>query len=133
MNYKLLKKKINDIVAAQGGVKVDQSIANKSNEIAKSQSERDFFQALRYELKKASDFFSSSEQLYRIRQARVEDGYRMLKEGWTTSKVIDKAIWKMLLSACMKLYRDILLLENFAIMNYCGFSKILKKHDKVTG
>lgn len=133
MNYKLLKKKINDIVAAQGGVKVDQSIANKSNEIAKYQCEREFFQALRYELKKASDFFSSSEQLYRIRQGRVEDGYRMLKEGWTVNKVIDKAIWKMLLSACMKLYRDILLLENFAIMNYCGFSKILKKHDKLTG
>jgi hypothetical protein len=27
----------------------------------------------------------------------------------------------------------VLLLENFAIMNYCGFSKILKKHDKLTG
>ena len=23
------------------------------------------------------------------------------------------------------------MLENFAIMNYCAFSKILKKHDKV--
>lgn len=28
---------------------------------------------------------------------------------------------------------DVLLLENFAIMNYCAFSKILKKHDKLTG
>ncbi|CAN0461065.1 unnamed protein product, partial [Discosporangium mesarthrocarpum] len=37
------------------------------------------------------------------------------------------------MEACVKLYRDLLLLENYAIMNYCGFSKILKKHDKVTG
>ena len=35
--------------------------------------------------------------------------------------------------AVSKYYKDILLLENFAIMNYCGFSKILKKHDKITG
>ena len=28
---------------------------------------------------------------------------------------------------------DLLLLENFAVINYCGFGKILKKHDKVTG
>mmetsp|Transcript_101104 Transcript_101104/g.292379 ORF Transcript_101104/g.292379 Transcript_101104/m.292379 type:complete len:169 (+) Transcript_101104:1-507(+) len=31
------------------------------------------------------------------------------------------------------LYKDLLLLETFAIMTYVGFSKILKKHDKVTG
>ena len=30
-----------------------------------------------------------------------------------------------------RFYRDALMLENFAIMNYCAFSKILKKHDKV--
>ena len=38
-----------------------------------------------------------------------------------------------LLRATVKFYTDVLLLENFAIMNYCGFSKILKKHDKLTG
>lgn len=133
MNYKYLKKKINDIVVAQGGVKVDQQVASKANEIAKSQCEREFFQSLKYELKKASDFFAQSEQLYKIREHRVQEGYRMLKEGLQANKTVDKSIWKMLLSACMKLYRDVLLLENFAIMNYCGFSKILKKHDKLTG
>lgn len=29
--------------------------------------------------------------------------------------------------------KDLLLLETFAIMTYCSFSKIWKKHDKVTG
>lgn len=33
--------------------------------------------------------------------------------------------------ALSRFYRDALMLENFAIMNFAGFSKILKKHDKV--
>ena len=45
----------------------------------------------------------------------------------------DRNSWTRLLSACVKFYKDVLLLENYAIMNYCGFSKILKKHDKCTG
>ena len=32
-----------------------------------------------------------------------------------------------------RLYKDVLLLELYAIMTYCSFSKILKKHDKTTG
>jgi hypothetical protein len=31
-----------------------------------------------------------------------------------------------------RLYKELLLLETYAIMTYCSFSKILKKHDKVT-
>lgn len=34
---------------------------------------------------------------------------------------------------CVALYKELLLLENFAVMNFCGISKILKKHDKWTG
>ena len=45
----------------------------------------------------------------------------------------DKNAWTRLLMGCVKFYKDVLLIENFAIMNYCGFSKILKKHDKLTG
>ena len=45
----------------------------------------------------------------------------------------DKNTWCRLLAAIVKFYRDALMLENFAIMNYCAFSKILKKHDKATG
>ena len=38
-----------------------------------------------------------------------------------------------MLGSVVKFYMDLLLLENFAVINYCGFGKILKKHDKVTG
>ena len=33
---------------------------------------------------------------------------------------------------CKVLYVDLMMLENFAVMNYGGFAKILKKHDKNT-
>ena len=45
----------------------------------------------------------------------------------------DRSSWTRLLSSCVNFYKEVLLLENYAIMNYCGFSKILKKHDKLTG
>ena len=81
-------------------------------------------------MKKVSDFYASTEQLYRIRKTRVWDAFDMLQaEG----VIHDKNTWTRLLCACVKFYKDALLLENFAIMNYCGFSKILKKHDKLTG
>jgi len=85
---------------------------------------------LRSEVKKVCEFFDSSEQIYRIRQERVQGAFEMLKTGGHGA---DKAAWSRLLAACGKFYKDMLYLENFAIMNYCGFSKILKKHDKLTG
>ncbi|CAM9592017.1 unnamed protein product, partial [Laminaria digitata] len=30
-------------------------------------------------------------------------------------------------------YTDILLLNHWVVVSYCGFSKILKKHDRRTG
>ena len=46
--------------------------------------------------------------------------------------MLDKR-WNCLEAAAYRLYKDLLLLENYAIMTYCSFSKILKKHDKNTG
>lgn len=67
---------------------------------------------------------------FMVRQARVEEGWRQLL---LPNIIVEGNPNKRLMAACVKLYKDLLLLENFAIMNYCGFSKILKKHDKVTG
>ena len=100
------------------------------NVISKCAAERVFFRLLRTELKKTSDFFSSSEQLCNIRYHCVRDGFLMLRDNTIHH---DDHAWARLLTACVKFYKDVLLLENYAIMNYCGFSKILKKHDKWTG
>lgn len=98
--------------------------------LAKDPFEVDFFKSLRYEVRKASDFFSSNETLFHIRHTRIQEGFKRLND---TDKMYDQVAWARLLAACVQFYKDVLLLENFAIMNYCGFSKILKKHDKTTG
>ena len=73
MNYKFLKKKINDIVVEQGGTKgrvVGERERKDPLQLSKSASEVEFFRLLQYELKKTSDFFAMSEQLYKIRHKR---------------------------------------------------------------
>ena len=131
INYKFMKKRIKEIVKMQGGKRIcDLTICSDPRVISKCAAERVFFRLLRSELKKTSDFFSSSEQLCYIRYQCVHDGYLILQD---TSVLHDDHAWTRLLMACVKFYKDVLLLENFAIMNYCGFSKILKKHDKWTG
>jgi len=131
INYKFLKKKIKEIVILNGGLKVsDPVLAGRPSELLKCISEVEFFQLLNKEMKKVSDFYLSTEKLYRIRKSRVWEGFSMLKEEGV---IHDKNTWTRLLCACVKFYKDVLLLENYAIMNFCGFSKILKKHDKLTG
>ena len=129
MNYKYLKKKINDIVAEQGGKKVENT-DHTVLALRKSAAEVEFFRLLKSEMRKTDDFFKAEENLFKIRKQRVWEGFRLLKEN---SQNYDKSTWTRLTMACVKFYEDVLLLENFAIMNYCGFSKILKKHDKLTG
>lgn len=129
INYKYLKRKINEIIEHRSP---DQPVVHSSDpkEIAKNAAEVEFFILIRKELKKTSEFFKRCQEEFTIRWERVWDSYLMLQEKGV---VHDKNTWTRLLMACVRFYKDVLLLENFAIMNYCGFSKILKKHDKVTG
>lgn len=128
-----MKKIINEIVESSGGNPGGaKPLANPSrpDEISKSSREVHFFMMLRKELKKSTEFFRKAEIEYQIRWDRIWDSYLILKEN---TLQYDSNAWARLLNACVKFYKDVLLLENFAIMSYCGFSKILKKHDKLTG
>lgn len=100
-------------------------------QLAQSNAEVEFFKLLKKELKKTSDFFHTSEILCKIRKERLWGGLEMLKNQ--NSSFDDTNAWTRLMASCVRFYKDVLLLENYAIMNYCGFSKILKKHDKRTG
>ena len=131
INYKFMKKKIHDIVDHGPPPGESDPGANRNiKEISESVDEVEFFQLLKAELRKTSHHFSCAEELCNIRHERVQGGLTMLNNK---TIIQDKKTWTRLLMACVAYYKDILLLENFAIMNYCGFSKILKKHDKSTG
>lgn len=104
--------------------------SNRKEALGRNPGEIAFFKLLHSEFKKASRFFEKAQQEYAIREERVREGMEIMKRP-NSILVHDK--WSLLAKSIYRLYRDLLLLETFAIMTYCAFSKILKKHDKVTG
>lgn len=93
-----------------------------------------FFKLLHHELKKATHFFDQAQTEYAIREERVRQGMElMLSQHDEYGPYTTEDRWPRLAQSIFRLYRELLLLETFCIMTYCGFSKILKKHDKLTG
>mmetsp|Transcript_14146 Transcript_14146/g.39112 ORF Transcript_14146/g.39112 Transcript_14146/m.39112 type:complete len:380 (+) Transcript_14146:117-1256(+) len=99
-------------------------------QLQQNPSEVAFFQLLHAELGKASEFFEKTEKQFALREEIVRVGMEVLKRP--ASRTV-KDRWSVVSRAVFVLYKDLLLLETFAIMTYFAFSKILKKHDKVTG
>ena len=98
--------------------------------IGRSPGEIAFFKLLHAEFKKATHFFDRAQQEFIIREERVREGMGIMKQP---NSIMVNEKWSLLGKSIYRLYKDLLLLETFAIMTYCSFSKILKKHDKVTG
>lgn len=103
---------------------------DQKEELGRSPGERAFFKLLHAELKKATHFFDKAQQEFAIREERVREGMEIMKQP---NSIMVSEKWSLLARSIFRLYKDLLLLETFAIMTYCSFSKILKKHDKVTG
>ena len=148
VNYKFLKIKLNEIEsgAKQGSTAVvdgagdADETASKAEILMKNEREVEFFRLVHAELKKTSDFFARTESLYTTRIQNLVTAMVLLRGNQLNGVgdsdpvvPVSPNAWGRLLQACSRFYKDVLLLANFAIMNYCGFSKILKKHDKVTG
>ncbi|GFH46794.1 hypothetical protein CTEN210_03268 [Chaetoceros tenuissimus] len=98
--------------------------------MGKSPGEIAFFKLLHSELKKAAKFFEHTKQEFILREGRLREGMEIIRKP-NSIMVPDK--WSTMAKSIYRLYKDLLLLELYAIMTYCSFSKILKKHDKVTG
>jgi SPX domain protein involved in polyphosphate accumulation len=94
--------------------------------IRTSPGEVQFFKLLHAEFQKAVHFFDRAIEEFSIREERVCEGMGIVKQQNRFH------LWSMLAKSVYRLYTDLLLLETFCIMTYCSFSKILKKHDKVT-
>jgi len=86
-------------------------------ELAQSAGEVAFFRTLRAEVAKASEFYLGMEQQMGARRRRIKMGLQYLKQPTT---VLEDDAWIKMRRACISLYKDLLLLENFAVMNYCG-------------
>lgn len=116
---------------ATEAVDVDSNqIEGKVDRIGKSPGEVAFFKLLHAEFNKAEHFFEKAQQEFIIREERVREGMNIMKQP---NSIMVNEKWSLLAKSLYRLYKDLLLLETFAIMTYCSFSKILKKHDKVTG
>lgn len=101
-----------------------------SETIGKSPGEVAFFKLLHAEFKKATYFFDRATEEFAIREERVREGMEIMRQP---NSIMVNEKWSLMAKSIYRLYKELLLLETFAIMTYCSFSKILKKHDKVTG
>jgi len=100
---------------------------------------RQFFEGLRREVNKVSAFYDAKVKdvlghvnayMDTMIEARVkcEETASLTPPDHTDIENISRT-----LRATNILYTELLMLENFAVMNYGGVCKILKKHDKNTG
>lgn len=103
---------------------------DRKQALGKNPGEIAFFKLLHSEFRKATHFFDKAQLEFSIREERVHEGMEIMKRP---NSIMVNEKWSLLAKSIYKLYKDLLLLETFAIMTYCSFSKILKKHDKVTG
>ncbi|KAG6572789.1 SPX domain-containing protein 1 [Phytophthora cinnamomi] len=137
-DYKLLKKIIKDCAQIkkeeklQGDklvkIKIKPSAKEDNDSIRQSQDEMNFFRTLRMEIKKIADFFIKEQAKHTSQVAAIDASFQELKTNPESAEAKTA-----LMKSCVALYKELLLLENFAVMNFCGISKILKKHDKWTG
>lgn len=102
----------------------------RREDMGKSPGEIAFFKFLHLELKKTVKFFGSAQKEFSIREQRVRDGMEIMR---SSNSIMCSDRWSTMAKSIYRLYKDVLLLELYAIMTYCSFSKILKKHDKTTG
>ena len=100
-----------------------------ATKMARNPGEVAFFRLLNSELRKAIRFFDKAQLEFEIRESRVREGIEIMRKA-NSLMVSEK--WSLMAKSLYRLYKDLLLLETYAIMTYCSFSKILKKHDKVT-
>jgi len=96
----------------------------------KNPSEVTFFKHIHIEFRKVIHFFAKTQEEFKIREERIRLGIDIMTK-YDRTMASDR--WSSSAKSLYRLYKDLLLLETYAIMSYCSFSKILKKHDKVTG
>eukprot|EP00943_MAST-04B_sp_MAST-4B-sp1_P008481 g8481.t1 len=107
--------------------------------IMERKAERLFFGELKKNLDSVVKFYERQETLLLSRTKKLREemdaAVKLGEEMEDFASPNEKAIsipLTHLMDSLKVLYVDLMMLENYAVMNYGGFAKILKKHDKNT-
>jgi len=135
INYKGLKKRLKQVVHEKNASKhssntaedgeenhTDNSEADSLDNIESNVGEVEFFTELRKDLRRISTFYIAEVARYNSRMKQLQTALDEISEK-NFSDNIQIERW---MPACVHYYKDLRDLEKFAIMNYTGFSKILK-------
>ena len=141
MSYKDLKQRIHPRIIddetisenlsdnpQQDSPQIPQSLARRAVREAE-EGHAEFFSCFRREVDKVNEFFLDKQEDFIIE-------HQQLKEKVNQYLVPGRATRREVNNLCQRLvnfHGQLVLLENFSTVNYTGFRKILKKHDKKTG
>eukprot|EP00903_Cladosiphon_okamuranus_P014818 g13723.t1 len=92
-----------------------------------------FFAAVLGEVHKCRMFFLDSEAELKVRSKRLQRALDQLRRPDLSRLSGAKDAHLKLMQACVNFYRDALLLEDFAMLNYTAVVKVLKKRDRLAG
>lgn len=92
-------------------------------------SSHQFFTCFRQQVDKVNDFFLDKQEDYIIEHRQLSERIaQCLVPGAPTREKVLRLKQRLI-----SFHGELVLLENFSTVNYTGFRKILKKHDKKTG
>jgi len=140
LNYKALKKIIKELSGSDSSddnnattpssPRLPRPRSQSKADLTTKPGEQTFFEHIRSEFQKCVNFFDSITREYAIRYLRLQTSWEFISSSPGALMMVDR--YGSLHKAVYKFYQAILLQESYALMTYTGFSKILKKHDKVT-
>eukprot|EP01084_Bolivina_argentea_P261390 441682_1 len=139
LNYTFLKQfckhltpRESDQETVEGGAE-EETFASERRILASDKQETLFFKTLQTEVKKSSDLFKIAELQLSERLTCLLNAFAILQNCDRVPLRDGVKYHTRLKQACVNFYKETLLLEDFAMINYTAVSKLLKKHDRWSG
>ncbi|KAK4419905.1 SPX domain-containing protein 2 [Sesamum alatum] len=122
ISYKHLKKQLNLILPLPESSEADGG--GKGKEVRVRELD-DFVKLLKVEIKKFNGFFMDQEEEYIIRLKVLKDEVAEAKYSREELMQVGRKL--------VDFHGEMILLQNYSLLNYIGLHKILKKYDKRSG